>query len=266
MRCVSLDRLAILSIVSTLSVAASAQLAPPPPLQSGGLAPPAPMQSGGLAPPPRDSGPPPPAPKQPGPTQLTLEASQQQDSGRGLEFVYFNVEGGLMFASLDAMSKSGLLVPGDSKSSSVGPALGLASGVRLLYFTLGPRFRYAPMTDWDLWTLDLDAGWRVPLGRLEPHGRIGAGYARLGHSADKLLGASRGVSVSGFNVRLGGGFDYYPTNVFSFGATLDIELLRLARSSVAGQPTDPPAASGYATSASGLGLVVTACAVAGFHF
>ena len=236
-------------------VVSSAQLAPPPP-----------MRSGGLAPPPKESGPPAPPPPQPSPTQFTLEAAQEQDSGRGLEFVYFHVEGGLEFAGLDAITKSGALIPSDSKSSSIAPLVGFASGLRLLYFTVGPRFRFAHASDWDLWTLNLDFGWHIPLGRVEPHGEMGAGYARVGHSADALLGAARGVAVSGFDVRLGGGFDYYPTNVFSIGATVDLEFLRLARSSVAILPTDPPAAAAFRTSASSLGLTVTACAVAGLHF
>jgi hypothetical protein len=203
---------------------------------------------------------------QPGPTQLALEAAGEQDSGRGLEFVYFDVEGGFEFAALDAITKTGTLVPEGSKTSAAGALVGVAAGLRLLYFTAGPHFRLAHASDWDLWTLNLDLGWRIPLGRLEPHGHIGGGYAKLGHSADNLLGAARGVSVSGFDFRFGGGFDYYAANVFSIGATLDVELVRLARSAVALQPTDVPAASAFGASASSLGLAVTGAAVVGFHF
>jgi hypothetical protein len=244
------------TIACTLSASfARAQLAPPPP-----------MQSGGLAPPPKESGPPQMAPVQPNGTQLALEAAQQEDSGRGLEFVYFNVEGGFEFVSLDAITKSGALVPAGTDTSAIGPLVGVASGVRLLYFTLGPRFRYAHTTAWDLWTLNLDVGWRVPLGKLEPHGELGVGYAKLGHSADGAVGADRGVSVGGFDFRLGGGFDYYATNVLSVGAVLDIELLRLARSSVTPLPGDPASVAAFGSSASSLGLTVTAAAVIGFHF
>jgi len=230
------------------------------------LQPPPPMRSGGLVPPPKDSGPPPPAPVQPGPTQLALEAAGDQDSGRGLEFVYLDAEGGVEFAALDAITKSGTLVPDSSKTSGAGGLVGVGTGLRLLYFTAGPQFRLAHASDWDLWTLNLDLGWRVPLGRLEPHGHIGGGYAKLGHSADNLLGAARGVSVSGFDFRLGAGIDYYAANVFSIGATLDLELVRLSRSAVALQASDPPAAAAFGSSASSLGLGVTAAAVVGFHF
>jgi hypothetical protein len=224
------------------------------------------MRAGGLAPPPKNSGPPPPPPSQASPTQLTLEAAQEQDSGRGLEFVYFRLEGGFEFAGLDAISKSGDLLPPSQTRSAVGPLLGIASGARLLYLTVGPCFRFAHTSEWDLWTLGLDIGWHVPLGRLDPHAELGAGYAKVGGAADKLLGSNRGVTISGFDARLGGGVDYYFTNVFSLGADLDLELLRLSRSAVAFGANDNPAAAAFGGSASSLGLTVTAAAVAGFHF
>jgi len=208
--------------------------------------------------------PPPSAP--PGPTQLQLEQAGERDSGRGLEFVYVNLEGGLEFAALDALNQNGALVPQTSKTSAVGALVGGAAGLRLLYFTVGPHFRFAHFSDWELWTLNLDFGWHVPLGRLDPYGTIGGGYARLGHAADSLLGTDRGVSIAGFDIRLGGGLDYYVTNVFSIGGVLEAELLRLARSGVALRPTDPATASSFQADASSLGVTVMLGAVAGFHF
>jgi hypothetical protein len=246
-------RLGFLSIF-LLPAGASAQLAPPPPMQSGGLAPPS-----------KETAPPPPAPPQTGPTQLQLEQAGEKDSGRGLEFFYFELEAGAAFASLDAITKSGTLIPTTSSSSGFGPMFGLSSGLRLLYFTVGPHFRFAHNNDWDLWTLNLDFGWRVPLGRVEPHGEIGAGYARVGHSADKIADVYRDVTVSGFDIRLGGGVDYFPTNMFSIGATVDVDFLRLARSKV--NPLRANAGNdGFMNDASSLGLAVTGCAVVGFHF
>jgi hypothetical protein len=199
-------------------------------------------------------------------TQQQLERSQEQDSGRGLEFVYFQLAGGLQFASLDAIHKSGALLPDSSKSSALAPFFGVASGMRLLYFTVGPSFRYAHTSDWDLWTLNLDIGWHIPLGKLEPYGFIGGGYAKVGHAADNVLGSDRGVSIAGFDVRLGAGFDYYLSNVFSVGAMVNVELLSLGRSAVALGATDNPAALRLGSDASSLGVGVTGGAVVGFHF
>ncbi len=224
------------------------------------------MQSGGLAPPAPGSGPTPPPPSQPGVTQLQLEQSQDQDSGRGLEFVYFQLEGGLELAGLTTLHQSGSLLPDGSKSSGVVPFFGVATGMRLLYFTVGPSFRLAHANDWDLWTLNLDVGWHIPLGKLEPYGFIGGGYARVGHSQDNVLGNDRAVAVAGFDVRLGGGFDYYASNVFSVGAMINFELVRLGRSGVALTATDVPAVAALGSDASSLGLTATAGAVVGFHF
>jgi opacity protein-like surface antigen len=250
----SLGRLAFLSVAS-FPIAAAAQMAPPPP-----------MQSGGLSPPPKNTAPPPPPPPAYGPTQLALEQAQEKDSGRGLEFVYLDGEAGFEFAALEAITKSGNLLPEGSNSSAVGLMFGAAAGLRLLYFTVGPHFRFAHTNDWDLWTLNLDFGWRIPLGMIEPHGEIGGGYAKLGHSADKLVGLYPDVSVSGFDFRLGAGVDYYPTNAFSIGATLDFEFLRLARSRVSPLRADAVSTTDFTADASSLGLTVTGGIVVGLHF
>src|SRR5205823_5769164 len=105
------------------------------------LPPPNPMQSGGLAPPPPGSGPVPPAPMPSTDTQRRLEEADARDSGRGLEFVYFNLEGGFSYAGLGTLHETGALVPTSSKTSGAGALWGVAAGALLLFFTLGPRFR-----------------------------------------------------------------------------------------------------------------------------
>ena len=97
---------------------------------------------------------------------------------------------------------------------------------------------------------------------------FGGGFAKLGRSAEGVSGIGD-VSISGFNVRLGGGVDYDLSNVFSVGGTLQAELLRLARGATTvtpppGNPSPPPSA--FSSDASSLGLVVTAGAVLGLHF
>jgi hypothetical protein len=249
----ALAGIVIVSVV-VAAKAANAQLTPPPPLQSGGLAPPGP-----------GTGPTPPPPPPPTMTQRELEQSQDQDSGRGLEFVYFQLAGGLQVPALTAIHQSGSLLAASTKTTAAAPFVGVASGMRLLYFTVGPSFRFAHAADWDLWTLNLDVGWHVPLGRLEPYGLIGGGYAKLGHGADDVLGKDR-VSIAGFDVRFGFGLDYYVSNVFSVGGLLDLELLGLGRKGVALQTSDVPAAAPFASDASSLGVAVTGGLVAGLHF
>jgi hypothetical protein len=201
-------------------------------------------------------------PPYPNATQRQLETAEQSDSGRGLEFVYFDVSGGGQFVSLDAFSSSHWLFPPMSAvdTSSFGAYVSAAGGIRLLFLTLGPSFRFGTFTDWDLWTLNLDLGWHVPLGNLEPYAFIGGGFAKLARHHQDFPGATN-TSITGFDVRLGGGVDYYVSNVFSVGAKLDAELLRLSRATTLDQ-----AGLALAGEGSTLGLVVSTGAVAGLHF
>jgi hypothetical protein len=206
----------------------------------------------------------------PSATQRHLEESEHDDAGRGLEFAYFQVEGGAQLAALTAMSESGTLLPSTGKNSGLGPYFGGAAGIRLLFLTVGPRFRYAHFTDWDLWTLNLDLGWHVPLGNLEPYAVLGGGFAKVGRSAEGVTGLSDVPSITGFNVRLGSGLDYYLSNVFSVGAAVQLDFLRLSRSpttiGLAPSPQMPVAPASFEQSASSLGLVLNAGVVLGLHF
>jgi hypothetical protein len=203
---------------------------------------------------------------QPNPTERHLQEADTSDSGRGLEFFYLEPEGGFAFTSLDALHANGDLVAPSSGSSGAGPLFGVQAGARLLFATIGPHFRMTSFKDKSLWTLGLDLGWHIPLGNLEPYAAFGAGYARLGKSADALLGANNDVGVHGFDIRLGGGFDYYVTRVFSAGANITAELLGLSRSAVSVSPTAPAGAAIYRQDASGLGLAVSGSVVLGLHF
>jgi hypothetical protein len=181
------------------------------------------LEAGGLAPPAPGTGPTSsPAPKA-GATEDQLQRADEEDAGRGLEFAFIAIEGGGAYVGLK-----------DSDELGSGPLFGAQIGARLLYFTGGPRFRFVKLSDRSLWTLNLDMGLRIPLGRLEPHVMLGGGYARVSSvQAD--------AAHSGFDVRLGAGVDYYVTNAFSIGGALSAE---------------------YGTVA----FAVTAAAVAGLHF
>jgi hypothetical protein len=250
--------------IGALSAQAHAQQ--PAPMRSGGFAPPPPMQSGGLAPPSPGSGPPPPAPMYPtypNSTQRQLEEAEKSDSGRGLDFVYVDVAGGGQFVSLDALGESGSFFPpfvGDR--SAFGPYFSAGAGLRLLFLTVGPSFRFARFTNWDLWTLNLDLGWHIPLGNLEPYAVLSGGFAKLGYRHDDIFGVGwSNPSTTGFNIRLGGGIDYYVTSVLSIGATLQFDLVRLSRGNVV-----DAAGSVVFAEAAGVGLAVTGGPLVGLHF
>lgn len=236
------------------------------------------LQAGGLAPPPPSSGPPSWS-AQPTETERLLEEADRADSGRGLEMAYFDLEGGGRFISLEAFGKGGTgLLPSAPSAPSVetsgfGASFGAGAGVRLLFATIGPRFRLTTLSDWDFWTLGGEVGVHIPLGNLEPYFTLGAGYAKVGYPTQATFGKDSGVSLSGLDFTLGGGADYYLTNVFSIGARANFELLLLKRgavdpSSLTSAQSGPEHASAqlYAESGSGTGFAASASLVLGLHF
>jgi hypothetical protein len=125
------------------------------------------------------------------------------------------------------------------------------------------RFRLGSFSEWQLWTLDAEGGFRIPLGRLEPYFNVGAGYASLGSFSTSAPAASK-ASAKGFDARLGAGIDYYLTNTFSLGANLSGDLLFLSRSAKTSASGNEAAVYGKDGSSIGAGGTLTA--VVGLHF
>jgi hypothetical protein len=91
------------------------------------------MSAGGLTPPGPGTGPTAPPPQAPTETEKQLSESDQKDSGRGLEFVYLNVEGGAEYVSLQSLHTTGQgVIPGVTtvRTSDVGPMVGVGAGLR----------------------------------------------------------------------------------------------------------------------------------------
>jgi hypothetical protein len=219
------------------------------------------VQAGGLAPP---------ASAQRDPdswrTEQALDTAEKKDSGRGLEWFWVNVEGGVQHVGLQTFKSDGIVDPSRVSTTQTGPLLGAGLGVRLVFITLGPRFRYAAFERYALWTLDAEAGLRIPIGRLEPYAVLGAGYASVGSFSGDLGGVSAGdLSIRGAHVRAGGGLDYYVTPVFSVGANVSFDFLALSRSSVSADKLED-AQSVYAADGSGIGAGFSGTAVVGLHF
>jgi hypothetical protein len=227
---------------------------------------PTPLEAGGLRPPSSTA---PSSAASESETLRQLERAEQEDAGRGLEFFWVDVEGGYKYLALQGF-RSNALLDGDAVADAAsGYALGAGAGVRLIFVTLGGRFRLARTSEWDLYTLDAEIGLHLPFGALEPSFTFAAGYAVLGSpSAEGLSEFDPDlVNVSGVNARLGANLDYYVNPLLSFGARGSFEGLALWRNA-AEQPAAAlaGAAGTYARDGDGIGFGLTLSAAVGLHF
>jgi hypothetical protein len=237
-----------------LSASAFAQDAPAGAgLQAGGLKPPDAVLSDASTTPPNQ-------------TEANLDLADKEDSGRGLEFVWLNAEAGPEYLGLQTLRDKGLVDSQQIHSKDLGMVYGAGLGMRLLVFTFGARFRFGDFPDWELWTLNAEAGMHIPIGRIEPYVTVGGGYASLGAWNKSKVGSDL-KNAHGFDARAAVGVDFYLTNTFSIGGNFSGDMLFLSRASdniVIRPPSGvlPPPPDG----GSGIGLGGTLSAVLGLHF
>lgn len=235
------------------------------------------LNAGGLAPPPTspyESMPPPPSP-----TEQQLSRADREDSGRGLEFFWLNGEIGFEHLGLQTFSANDLVDAELVETTQTGLTYGAGLGVRLVFLTAGARFRLGSFSDWQLWTLNLELGLRMPMGMVEPYFTFGGGYASVGAFDSGSIGAqltTAGADTTGFNLRGGFGLDVYLSEAFSLGGNLSGDLMFLSRPKV--EPADIPGydmlppqeqqavQDVYSNDGSSVGAGVTLTAVVGLHF
>ena len=261
MRVPHLACLALLSLASAAHAQDDAPASSPPPsnLQAGGLQPPEAVQSEQ----------PPPAAQGEQQVETELEKADSEDTGRGLEFVWLNGEVGYQIVDLQALSDSDLVDGTSIENNQSGLVFGGGLGVRLFTITLGARFRYGNFEAWDMWSINAEGAFHIPLGKLDFYFRVGAGYVALGGFQPKGEGAEllSDVGIAGFDLRGGVGLDYYLSNTFSVGVNLGGEVLFLQRKLALAAPADGTGSlAAYADDGSGVGAAFTPMAVIGLHF
>ena len=256
---------------TSVAFAQSAPTSPDPYAGSGSG-----LSTGGLAPPGSGTGVP--SGYDPGhspSTEQSLKQADEKDSGRGLQFVWVNAEAGFQYLSLNTFHANNLVDAKFVKSTQSGLLLGAAAGVRLIFLTLGARFRWGDFAAWQMWTLDAEAGLHLPIGIVEPYFNFALGYASLGAyggEANSINFQNAGASIHGVNARGGVGLDIYLNRFLSIGALLTGDILYLKRSqhlTIAGADTDPAKAEAqrvYANDGSSVGGAATLTGVVGLHF
>lgn len=192
--------------------------------------------------------------------EAELEHADQADSGRGLEYVWLSGDVGLTVMDLAPFSR-GAIFPGHEESGA-GVAYGGGIGARILYFTVGVRVHGMSLNAYSAWTVLGELGVRLPLGRLEPFGRVGLGY--LGTGPVSANGAE--ASAGGFASRWSAGADYYFSDAFSLGLELSLDLASVSRGALDPALLDNGDQSPYAAGASALSISGSSLLNVGFHF
>ncbi|MBN2194108.1 MAG: hypothetical protein JW751_14930 [Polyangiaceae bacterium] len=245
---------AVLGLASVLApVGAQAQVAP----GASGL------EAGGLAPP--GSGPADPAVPSPRPEQ-DLVAAEEKDSGRGLEVVWLDGEIGYQLVGLQTFHDGDLVHEGLVETRQGGLMFGGGFGLRLVFLTFGPRFRFGTFAEWKHWTLDAEVGLRIPFGRLEPYAVVAGGYASVGDVPGHDGLDDGDVKIRGGNLRVGVGADIYLSQAFTLGGVVTGDALFLTRPAVRVPDAAGDGAVVYAEDGSGVGAAFAATAVARLHF
>ena len=219
----------------------------PPPLEAGGLRPPAPVAT----------------PSGESETRERLARAEREDAGRGLEFLWVDVEGGYGYMDLQALGARSLLDGTAVSDSGGGLMLGVGAGVRFIFLTLGARFRHTQLESFDLWTLGGELGLHLPLGAFEPSFTLGLAYAGASPSAAGI--DADGLRMSGSSTRLGANIEYYVNPLLSFGARGTFEVLNLWRGG-AEQPAGSPIVEFYSQDGSGTGIGGALSGTVGLHF
>ena len=239
----------LLSVVSTFAAvlvsvvsagAASAQEATPPPA----IAPPPPMDPSAPGAP---GEPNPAAPATPeAATVQKLDEAEQEDSGRNFELVWVDAFLGGSYIDMRQISGATGAI---EKSSSGGPMIALGAGVRLVVLVLGVRAKYNALSVFNMWQLNGELGFKIPISKFDLLVGLHGGYSFVGSVGEGAVASSSSgvptktdaVKIRGFNAGLDLGLDYYITKNFSLGAGAFADFLYLNRPPLekpAGLPPD----------------------------
>jgi hypothetical protein len=193
----------------------------------------------------------------PPPEEAKLDKEEKKDSKRGLEWVYLNADAGFSYISMNSLSSSTLSV---QNTSSQGPTFGVAAGIRLFILTLGVRANLNTLSSFNLWQMDAELGFHIPIGHWEPYFGLHGGYCFVGSLADGVSG-SPNVTINGGDAGLQLGLDYYFNHFVSLGLDVSGNLLFLTGTA------QVPAALASAVPASGdsIGFGIAPSLHLGFH-
>jgi hypothetical protein len=237
------------AILCAPPIARATELSTDPPADPNGPPPPPPPM-----PPPGTVGSPTPPPAA-GTTAAQLEQADEEDTGVGLHFVYLQPEVGVGFATIPTA-----LTLGKDTGTAVGPVLGVGAGAELITFQIGGRLRTLITPHYNLWTVGGEFNYQPGSGRFWPRIGLAVGYAWANGFSTDLCGNQCGlVDISGFDVGLRAGLQYFVTSSIEVGADAGLDALFLKRKGIGGNAQ-------FGNDESGTGFMGVAMAHVGFHF
>lgn len=189
------------------------------------------------------------------------ELDEDEDDGDRTRLFYVEASAGYTWANLGVVRNDNL-VPEIQRLEGHGYALGAGAGFFIKFLTLGLVFEFADHDAFDLGTLTLDLGIRIPTPFIEPYLRVGIGYAwmfGLEEFREESDSPIRGVAVD-----LGAGFDFQISDLVAIGIGVDVALFNVRRSGVDGAPTSLDIELGEDGDA--IGVNVSGLASVSFHF
>jgi hypothetical protein len=220
----------------------------PPTDPNGPPPPPPPMPEPGTV----GSPTPPPAP---GSTAAQLEQADEEDTGVGLHFVYIQPEVGIGVSGIPSA-----LTLGKDTGTPVGPLVGIGAGAELITFQVGGRLRTLITPHYNLWTIGGEFNYQPGSGRFWPRIGVAVGYAWANGWNSDICGTQCGLlDVSGIDVGLRAGLQYFVTSSVEIGADAGLDALFLKRKGIGGSPQ-------FSSDESGTGFMAVATVHLGLHF
>ena len=234
MRCFITLASAAAALLLFTATAHAQDATPPPP----SLAPPPPIDPTSPGAPTGD----PNAPQ--GPAEATtkkLDEAEKEDSGRNFELVWVDTNLGASYINMSQFSSDTLQI---EKASSAGPMFSLGAGIRLVVLVLGVRAKYNALSAFNMWQLNGELGFKIPISSFDFLIGLHGGYSFVGSIGEGTAASSSSatptntdaVKIRGFNVGLDIALDYYITPLFSLGGGVFADGLFLNR-----PPVDVPA-------------------------
>ena len=264
-KCLSLCALSgFVAVIACPSYLRAADLVPDPGDPNAAPPVPPPMPEPGQ---PGSATPPPP----PQSTEAHLDKSGQQDNGIGLKLVYLQADVGVGWATLGgALPSAGPWIDPAKPASSLnyddhrsggGAAFGLGAGLEFITFQAGARFRALSTSSFNLWNIGGELALQPGSGRFWPRFGLNVGYVWASGFKEALCANYCGLlDVSGVNVGVRGGFQYFVGKNVELGADATADAMFLKRGSINGQRAE------LAGDQRGTGVQLALLGHVGFHF